>query len=59
MLQNVNLQVSLSVYRDMLEFQKSLIQEFLEKSLKNSVVETQTAKAVQNIVEGTKVSIYA
>ncbi len=52
---------SLATYKDALEMQKQLMEMLLEKNLQNNVssVEKSTAKAVENIVQGNKVSIYA
>ncbi len=59
---DVKLQTALSTYKDALELQKQLMEMLMQKNLQNDVISqtsNQTAKAVQNIIEGTKVSIYA
>ncbi len=59
---DVKLQTALSTYKDALELQKQLMEMLLNKNLQNDVImqqNQQTAKAVQNVIEGTKVSIYA
>ncbi len=62
MIDNVKAQFNLALYKDMLEFQKQLMEQFLAENLQgvqNSKVDVETSKAVENIVEGMKVSIYA
>jgi exonuclease VII small subunit len=59
---DVKLQTALSTYKDALELQKQLMEMLLNKNLQNDVImqqNQQTAKAIQNVIEGTKVSIYA
>ncbi|NPA54594.1 MAG: hypothetical protein GXO21_08030 [Aquificae bacterium] len=59
---DVKLQTALSTYKDALELQKQLMEMLMQRNLQNDVISqtsNQTAKAVQNIIEGTKVSIYA
>lgn len=62
MIDNVKAQFNLALYKDMLEFQKQLMEQFLAENLQGvqgSQNNVETSKAVENIVEGTKVSIYA
>jgi len=59
---DVKLQTALSTYKDALELQKQLMEMLMQRNLQNDFISqtsNQTAKAVQNIIEGTKVSIYA
>ncbi len=62
MIDNVKAQFNLALYKDMLEFQKQLMEQFLSENLQgvqSSQNSVETSKAVENIVEGMKVSIYA
>ncbi len=62
MIDNVKAQFNLALYKDMLEFQKQLMEQFLSENLQgvqSSQNNVETSKAVENIIEGTKVSIYA
>ncbi len=62
MIDNVKTQFNLALYKDILEFQKQLMEQFLAENLQGvqgSQNSVETSKAVENIVEGMKVSIYA
>ena len=52
--------VSISVYKDMLELQKQLVEMLIEGSLKTDQTQNikENSQKPQNIIEGNRVSIY-
>ncbi len=58
-MENVRLEFNISMYKDYLEFQKKLMEMLIDKNIQKDTISKENTKAVENIISGNKVSIYA